>query len=639
MSERKSEDYHSVDLTEDEDSSEENSELESPFHFVDCSTSLNDSTSTASELNPAISLTEVSSSTETSKQTILMKALSKFPKSESVQSALNKKVRQFSSIQIKPPSKAVQDTQNILDGDTLQQLETVSLDSDNESESVNQLSSTSTLLRKPHFHKRTTEITLPENDTIYSLKQPPGKVVIIKKNNKYYKIIIPHNVMPNISKSMGPVLINIPEVGPLVISNDPQSNKTKSSQCKTQQLSLNLDALDQNPDCESLIARKMKEQALRDKKFCWTFNSTRKRDLDGFTASDRLGFNKTEAKRARMCEKAINTVLSKFRVSLINKIDEYEKFNKALLRRDKIKLVKINSIIRANEETKKKRSKSNKCESDVPKKQETSNSLQSNFVDNFMKMDDYDSDLLVTKKVVILNSRNKEVELKRPTNEGSAKKMASVRRKSVKEVSKVLKDNNRKKYSHFKIKPCYVQISKDKRVEEAYIKYCKEKGLAVKRKQKPNDFPPKVDKHPGQMVNPTKHIALASHEYSKRNSLFEKKNMLLRKTIYTEEKLETEMNTLKPFLVMTEQTVTSNRNLEYYCNEFSKNNIIFVTNSINKFPFNILQDEGFISAVEIGYIKLVEASLFGKYATKGMTFQRTEIDGRRAEHNYSLTKK
>lgn len=644
MSQLKSREYDSVDLTEDEDSSEGNSEVDNPFNFIDCSGRI-------TQLGPPAEIfenTAVSSSTGCSKPPSPVKNIPTLMVKPCVQTNENKKVEQFTSIQIKPPINSEPDTQNVPEENDVQQIETVSLDSDNESESANHLPSPPPLLCNPQLLKKTTKITLPKNDTVYSPKQPPGKVVIIKKNNKYYKIIIPHNVMPNINKSMGPVLINIPEVGPLVISNDPQAAKVKPNQFETQQLSLNLDAVDQNRDCEDATKNALKTKALvlRDKRFCWTFNSARKRDLDGFSSSDRLGFNKAETRKAKKCEKMITSFLTKCQLRLTKKVNEYEEFKKSLLKSDKFKLVKINSIIRAHNRTNQGINKKNTFKSDANlepldiNKQE-SGIVESNFVNDSVESDDYGSDLLVTKKVVILNKKNQEIELKQPINEASLKKVRG-RRKTVTGTSKIVKNSKPNKNRNFKIKPCYVQIIRDKRVEEAYMEYCKETSLNLRRKPnlkpKPNITLPKSIVLNDRTEKFERYFAASPLE-AKQKKRFDIKNMLLHKIVLSKDSLKEEVNILKPILLITEHTIVTNRSLEYYCNEFSKNNIIYVVNFKKEFPDGILDAEGFISAVEIGYVKLVDANLFCKFVVNGMTFSSSEIGNHCGEHNYSFIKK
>lgn len=639
MSQRKSKEYNSVDLTEDEDSSEGNSGVDSPFHFVDCSGNINDTISAVSQFGPPADLFEntvVSPPTECSKPTNPVKNIPTLIVKPCVQTNMNKKVEQFTSVQIKPPTNS----ESVISEEVpIQEIATVSLDSGNEPESANCLPSPPPLLYNPQLLKQTTEITLPKNDTIYSPKQPPGKVVIIKKNNKFYKIIIPHNVMPNISKSMGPVLINIPEVGPLVISNDPQAAKAKPNQFKAQQLSLNLDAIDQNQDNgdTTKTVSKIKDLTLRDKKFCWTFNTTRKRDLEGFSSSDRLGFNKAEMRKAAKCAKMMTEFLTKCQFGLMKKVDEYEKFKESVLKKNEVKLVKIHSIMQASSQMEEEENEQIKLEPEASLQQQLdidqqkTDSSEVSSTNNTVEMDDYGSDLLVTKKIVILNKRNREKELKRPNNKAFVKKGGSRKMNNVQQTSKIIKNKKLDKKMNFKATPCYVHIIRDKQVEEAYIKYCKGMDLNIRKKSDLKTRP--------NPIGTTSKIVLACPVNMKQVKLFQNKNMLLVKIIQSEFKLMEEINVLKPILLVTEQTITTNRAIEYYCNEFSKNNIIYIVNSRKEFPDIIVEAEGFISAVEIGYVKLVDTNLFCKFAANGMTFSKTELNGHCTEHSYSYTRK
>ncbi|KAJ8916224.1 hypothetical protein NQ315_016363 [Exocentrus adspersus] len=612
MSERKSKEFDAVDLTEDEDSSEGNPGVDSPFHFVDCAKIAPDPAPGPLNAPSPLSLNTTRPLPLQVPGLALATTFSvNVPKKRlqavitSVQTPSNK-VEQSTSVQAKSfTTTKTSGSQDMLEGDTLQEIETVTIDSDNENSAKN----------PPNTQP------VQQNQTVME-KHPPGKVVIIKKNNKYYKIVIPHNVMPSIDQAVGPVLINIPEVGPLVISNDPHAAKLRSNQM--QHVSLNYDALGANRGTPSVIKLKNQDslkapqtqttpnsryghlnEVLWDKKYCWTYNRFRKRDLEGFTCNDRLGFTMAETKRVGKCEKILSAAVKKLETKLKEQEEAYENFSVLKMKSNKVKLVQINSIIKP-----KRRRRGRKIKQEV----------EALPVNDDVDMEGYHDGLLLTKKVVILNDHHKEV--KRNPAVGSRKtstgKVGRPRKRPRKDIQ---------------MTPCFVQITRDKVVEDASTNYCKAAGK--RRMSGPRRRPvPNVDP-----LNARPGLPGDNPLVLRQSSFLENINLILRsRIIKTEEKLKVEVSNFKPVLIMTDATLGMNKDLKTYCNEFTRNNIIYVVNSAKPLPELILTNDDFISAVELGYIKLVDTDLFCKFVANGMSIPGGGVM-QQMEHNYCSRKK
>ncbi|KAJ8951786.1 hypothetical protein NQ318_019759, partial [Aromia moschata] len=398
----------------------------------------------------------------------------------------------------------------------------------------------------------------------------PGKVIIIKKNNKYYKIVIPHNVMPNFDQSIGPVLINIPKVGPLVITTDPKAKKTNTTAKSTAgQEIFNLDA----------VADKPKKNATPR---CATRNSAgptswdARGDLDGFAFSDRLGFNRAEARRATKCFKRLETIVANKTNQLIAQTTAYDEFKRSLTKEKDIKLVKINEIVgKASGET------------------HTSQADEAAAAG-------YDSDLLLTKKVVILTGSGKIKAKRKGKLDVDPKTKLSKRERIRKFKERILASRARPRNVHdpYGLRPCYVDMIRDERAEEACRKLVRNRirqrrsNGAVRQPKLPEKF------------------------FEDISGLFQSR------VIRSEERFRREMNFLKPMLIVKENNLC----LIDYSAEFSKNNIVYITEGRRGFPAGASVDAGFVSAVELGYVKLVDAELFCRYVAGKMDVAGGEGD-------------
>ncbi|KAG5890967.1 hypothetical protein JTB14_028645 [Gonioctena quinquepunctata] len=231
---------------------------------------------------------------------------------------------------------------------------TISLDSDDEDVRIFQDKYENLEIQK-------TSVTSTVNSSVS--QRPPGKVVVIKKNNKVYKVIIPHNVMPTPNQVGGPVLINIPEIGPLVIRIDPDA-KTHGTQLKP--FSLNFDEIlkkssikspvDKNihstPNKASDMLRKTsfelvpnKEALLSDPRFCWSFKRMKQRKKGLFMPSDIFGFTKTDSRQVSKCHRILDSIVIKKQLELRLMMASFEKLKEKTNKKHCIKPVKISEIV------------------------------------------------------------------------------------------------------------------------------------------------------------------------------------------------------------------------------------------------------------------------------------------------------
>ncbi|XP_066262210.1 uncharacterized protein [Euwallacea similis] len=126
---------------------------------------------------------------------------------------------------------------------------------------------------------------------------------ITDKNNPEAKkfLVIPSDVLPLFAQSKGAVSISIPGVGPVVLPKPVEFCKAMGYQVP------------------SALKPKLPPpyDPLSDYKFrCWRYQKNRKRDLDGFTMSDRLGFYQAEVYRTKYCVDTMNSVVKNLQLSL-----------------------------------------------------------------------------------------------------------------------------------------------------------------------------------------------------------------------------------------------------------------------------------------------------------------------------------
>ncbi|CAG9862867.1 unnamed protein product [Phyllotreta striolata] len=94
---------------------------------------------------------------------------------------------------------------------------------------------------------------------------PNSKLLLLKKNNKFYKIVLPHNVIPSSDFQQGSVIINIPEAGPLVIKLDPNAKKQTPVESDVMEpFSLDFDSINTTnkeertaKECNKLVKQRM----------------------------------------------------------------------------------------------------------------------------------------------------------------------------------------------------------------------------------------------------------------------------------------------------------------------------------------------------------------------------------------------
>ncbi|XP_066156033.1 uncharacterized protein [Euwallacea fornicatus] len=170
--------------------------------------------------------------------------------------------------------------------------------------------------QEPHTQLPNTNATflakpITERDLL-RIRPPPISRNILKsssliditdKNNPEAKkfLVIPSDVLPLFAQSKGAVSISIPGVGPVVLPKPVEFCKAMGYQVP------------------STLKAKLPPpyDPLSDYKFrCWRYQKNRKRDLDGFTMSDRLGFYQAEVYRTKYCVDTMNSVVKNLQLSL-----------------------------------------------------------------------------------------------------------------------------------------------------------------------------------------------------------------------------------------------------------------------------------------------------------------------------------
>ncbi|KAH1024008.1 uncharacterized protein LOC109534003 [Dendroctonus ponderosae] len=109
-------------------------------------------------------------------------------------------------------------------------------------------------------------------------------------------LVIPKEVVPIFANAKGPISLNVPGIGPLLIQKPSEIISGPNAQLDLQSCLADLDSSfkkqpktpEYNPLCDS-------------KFFCWRLRKGVKRDLDGFSMYDRLGFYKAEQRRGLDC--------------------------------------------------------------------------------------------------------------------------------------------------------------------------------------------------------------------------------------------------------------------------------------------------------------------------------------------------
>nr|CAI5829395.1 unnamed protein product [Callosobruchus analis] len=267
---------------------------------------------------------------------------------------------------------------------------------------------------------------------------PQGKIITIRKNNRIFKLMIPRNVIPNMSNSPCPVTLNIPGIGPLKLKIDPFVKYNASSIPSTvdtmpqtlSPFSLNFDDIHHNFEDSRIVNEKRIPHSRTRKK------STNRKDpikqnvpteMDKFCfipnegIINPLGFTFMECRQPKKCLSALNAVIKKIKMALAIKTNELKRLTNASRKRPKVKTVPISKIVGTQPVI------------------DLSDSSDNGSICN--------KSLLITKKVVILN-------------DGKEHQKTMRRRK---------KQRSRPKQSNeINIKPCYVALTRDPFVEKVY---------------------------------------------------------------------------------------------------------------------------------------------------------------------------
>ncbi|XP_050306658.1 uncharacterized protein LOC126743557 isoform X2 [Anthonomus grandis grandis] len=155
-----------------------------------------------------------------------------------------------------------------------------------------------------------------------------------QNNSKSTKLlVIPKDVIPVLAKTKGPLAINVPGIGPLLIPKP--ADMFQSTQKTLNQPIIQTTVIEKKP-------KVLRYEPLRDPKFfCWLYRAHLKRDLDGFSMKDRLGFYKREQERCRMCVTKLRGAISKLEKSIA---ESKHRLVDIRYKNSSFKLVDINSI-------------------------------------------------------------------------------------------------------------------------------------------------------------------------------------------------------------------------------------------------------------------------------------------------------
>nr|XP_023022422.1 uncharacterized protein LOC111510715 [Leptinotarsa decemlineata]XP_023022423.1 uncharacterized protein LOC111510715 [Leptinotarsa decemlineata] len=455
-----------------------------------------------------------------------------------------------------------------------------------------------------NFKCQNTTAAMPgENRSAASSKQP-GKLVVIKKNNKLYKIVIPHNVMPTTNQLGGPVLINIPEVGPLVIRIDPKSkNLVTPNSSQLEPFSLNFDDIMNKVSSDSVSHQKNfsrhppnisrvkpkgscilptnKWTLLSDPKFCWSYTRIKQRDQDFFLNTDKLGFSTTELRKSRRCRRILDSVVAKKEAEVKRMMDSFEKLKERVDESHLFKPVKISEIVGHSSDYRKIAETGSVGPHNIENVRLPPNTL-------ITHLTEYD-DLLMTRKIVILNKGHTESS---ESNASQLKKIARMERnfryrqkKKKLQLTKMLSCVSSKDYKNL-IKPCYVKMTREDYIDQMINPQNTDNSNKSMRK--------------GKKLSPRR---------SNSNYIQHVIDIFMSKLIDTEDKFKREMAFIKPVLVVNE----FNFNIVKYMMEFSKSNIVVAVNELRTFPQVFLENQEFSKAVECGYVKLVDSEILCRY--------------------------
>ncbi|KAG5890966.1 hypothetical protein JTB14_028644 [Gonioctena quinquepunctata] len=208
-------------------------------------------------------------------------------------------------------------------------------------------------------------------------------------------------------------------------------------------------------------------------------------------------------------------------------------------------------------------------------------------------------DLLMTRKVVILNDDHKEMSEQNIIttrndlqNRYKARRnsRARQRKKEKKLLSMKTLNNLNEKSQEFMniVKPCYVKMLRESHIDKMY--------RDVGNSSNTNS------------VSSSRYKSPPKSAVRKCNTVWVI-NMFMSKLIDNEQKFRTEMAFIKPVLVINEFNFT----IVKFASEFSKSNIVVAVNEFRQFPEAFLKNNVFIEAVDIGYVKLIDSDILYRY--------------------------
>nr|CAH7761023.1 unnamed protein product [Callosobruchus chinensis] len=276
----------------------------------------------------------------------------------------------------------------------------------------------------------TTDLATTVNSHSPNLTQ--GKIVTIRKNDKIVKVMIPRNVMPNMSNSPCPVTLNIPGIGPLKLKIDPFVKNNASSILPSvntipdtlSPFSLNFDDIHHSLENSKSGGGKRKARSKTRRK---SATSTSKRILFCSVPNEgiinTLGFTFTECRQPKNCLSTLNAAIKKFRMDLTRKMNELKRLTNASKKSRQVKMVPVSEIIKAHKGF-----------------DSTDTSDHVEFV--------CDESLLVTRKIVILNDGNRHEKTVR-----RIKRLTAKTKQPYKEYEKITR-------------PCYVAVTRDPYIEK-----------------------------------------------------------------------------------------------------------------------------------------------------------------------------
>lgn len=421
-----------------------------------------------------------------------------------------------------------------------------------------------------------------------------GKEWTINKNGKKYKIVIPHNVLPSLNQSNGPVVINVPEVGTIMLKINPQFKDPSVSEL--QPFSLNFDEIMEStseqpplPICpvESISQLSCETDLLYDSRFCWI--QPKYRNYGSSFKCNFSGFSKTDMQKARRCLRNFNLSIKKLENVLEGKKQDTGKKHPK-------NFVKTNSLIKNDSS-----SYIDDVINPLQNKLLVTNPVNSTILfqklnginfneNNWLRrnLDDMILEDVLSPNVIIDTENDVDYTLKYNLNFQDSMlhtKFEELDESVFKQHTKLHSQKQsfnlkviQKKGIKIQLKHCFVSIVKDKTIEKL-LKTSKLVNVVPKR-------------------NKSRQNLLVHQNFGTLSS----------KLIDTELNFKSELSFTKHLLILNEFNF---ENVQFE-SEFSKSNIIFAVNK-REFPKKILDNNGFILAVKFGYVKLVDCDLLYKY--------------------------